>query len=97
MAYMTTKAHLTTKTSSMIHNFITYAHDKVHQSVAHVFQAIWKPAPTLQLSSMLPHIQLELSNDDDYKSTALPHLKLEGTYDTCAGGTFGYQPYHEAI
>jgi hypothetical protein len=40
---------------------------------------------------------MELGNDDNYKSTALPHLKLEGAYDTCAGGTFGYQPYHEAI
>ena len=74
-----------------------YAHDKVHQSVAHVFQAIRKPAPTLQLSSMLPHIQLELSDDDDHKSAALPHLKLEGTYDMCASGTFRYRPYHEAI
>jgi hypothetical protein len=90
MTYTTTKACLTTKTSSMIHNFIMYALDKVHQSVAHVFQAVWKPAPTLQLSSMLPHIQLELSDDNNHKSAALPHLKLEGTYDMCASSTFGY-------
>jgi hypothetical protein len=46
---------------------------------------------------MLPHIQLELSDDNDHKSTALPCLKLEGAYDTCASGTFRYQLYHEAI
>jgi hypothetical protein len=61
MAYMTTKTHATVKTSSKIHNFIAYACDKVCKSVDHVFQAFWKLAPTLQLSSILPHIQWNLA------------------------------------
>jgi hypothetical protein len=49
----------------------------------------------LRLTSLLPHIRITIGDGDEDGLGEMATLK--GCLDTCAGGNFGYQPYHESI
>jgi hypothetical protein len=46
------------------------------------------------LTSQLPHVALNIGEGEEDDDGV---ISLKGTLDICAGGTIGYQPYHDSI
>lgn len=59
------------------------------------FQATKKPVnkSKFALTGALPHISVSIGDEDHLDGV----VKLKGCLDSCAGGTIGYQPYHEHL